>query len=73
MSQSSLNSFISRFIYFMKQSPLTNCIFVMESAMRMMTIQVELDSRRLGGSALLIPFADSMLASTTCRELLQVV
>ena len=45
----------------------------MDSAQRMMTIQVELDSRRLGGSALLIPFADSMLASTTCRQLLQQV
>ena len=38
-----------------------------------MTIQVELDSRRLGGSALLIPYADTMLASTTCRQLLQQV
>jgi len=45
----------------------------MDSAQRIMTIQVELDSRRLGGSALLIPFADSMLASTTCRQLLQQV
>jgi len=39
----------------------------MESAMRMMTIQVELDSRMLGGITLPIPFADSMLASITCR------
>ncbi len=39
----------------------------------MMPIQVELHSHRLGGSALLIPFDDIMLASTTCRELLQVV
>jgi hypothetical protein len=45
----------------------------MDYAQRMMTVQVELDSRRLGGSALLIPFADSMLASTTCRQLLQQV
>jgi len=43
----------------------------MDYAQRMMTIQVELYSRRLGGSALLISFADSMLASTTCRHLLQ--
>ena len=46
-------------------------IFVMESAIRMITIQVELDSRRLGGSALLIPYADNILASTTCRQMLQ--
>jgi len=45
----------------------------MESAMRVLTIQVELDSRRLGGSALLIPFADNMLATTTCREMLESV
>ena len=45
----------------------------MDSAQRMITVQVELDSRRLGGSALLIPFADRMLASTTCRQLLQQV
>ena len=45
----------------------------MDSAQRMMTVQVELDSRRLGGSALLIPFADIMLSSTTCRQLLQQV
>ena len=43
----------------------------MDSALRMMTIQVELDSRRLGGSALLIPYADNILASTTCRQMLQ--
>ena len=29
----------------------------MDSAQRMMIIQMELDSRKLGGSALLIPFA----------------
>ena len=45
----------------------------MDSTKRMMTIQVELDTRRLGGSALLVPFADTMLASTTCRDLLQQV
>jgi hypothetical protein len=38
-----------------------------------MTIQVELDTRRLGGSALLIPFSDNILTSTTCRNLLQTV
>ena len=31
----------------------------MESAQRMMPIQVELDGRRIGGSALLIPYADT--------------
>jgi hypothetical protein len=46
-------------------------IFVMESAMRMITIQVELDSRRLEGSAMLIPYVESILASTTCRQMLQ--
>jgi hypothetical protein len=45
----------------------------MDFAQRMMTIQVEQNSRRLGGSALLIAFADSILASTTCRQLLQQV
>ncbi len=45
----------------------------MDSAQHMMTIQVELDTRRLGGSALRIPFADNILASTTCRNLLQTV
>ncbi len=43
----------------------------MESAHRMIRIQVEMDSRRLGGSALLIPFANNMLASTICRQILQ--
>ena len=37
----------------------------------MITIQVELDSRRLGGSAMLIPHADIIWASTTCRQILQ--
>jgi hypothetical protein len=45
----------------------------MDSTKRMMTIHVELDSRRLGGSALLVPYADNMQASTTCRDLLQQV
>ena len=43
----------------------------MDSALRMITIQVELDSRRLGGSALLIPYADIILVSTTCRHMQQ--
>ena len=37
----------------------------------MITTQVELDSRRLGGSALLIPYADIILTSTTCRQMIQ--
>ncbi len=40
---------------------------------RMMTLQVEVDSRRLGGTSLLIPFKDVWLASHTCREMLQQV
>ncbi len=43
----------------------------MDSALRMITIQVELDSRRLWGSALLIPYADIILESTTNRHMLQ--
>ena len=43
----------------------------MESAIRMITIQVELDSRRIGGIAMLIPYVDNILASTTCRQMLQ--
>ena len=39
----------------------------------MMTIQVELDGRRIGGSALLIPYADTWLASTSCRQFLEQV
>ena len=39
----------------------------------MLTIQVEVDSRRLGGSSLLVPFKDAWLASHTCRELLHQV
>ena len=34
---------------------------------------MELDSRRLGGSALLIPFSDDTLASTTYRHMLKQV
>jgi hypothetical protein len=43
----------------------------MVSALRMITIKVELDSRRLGESAMLIPYADSIFASTTCRHMLK--
>ena len=39
----------------------------------MLTIQVEVDSQRLGGSSLLIPFKDAWLASHSCRELLRQV
>jgi hypothetical protein len=45
----------------------------MYPAQRMMTIQVELDSRRLGGGALLIPFSDDTLASIPCRQMLKQV
>ena len=34
-------------------------------------MQVELNSRRLGGSALLIPFEDAWLESNSCRQLLK--
>jgi uncharacterized membrane protein YjgN (DUF898 family) len=37
----------------------------------MITIQVELDSRRIGGIAIIIPYVDNILASTTCRQMLQ--
>ena len=37
----------------------------------MLTVQVELDSRLLGGSASFLPFKYAWLASTTCRHLLQ--
>jgi len=40
---------------------------------RKLTIQVEVDSRRLGGRSPLIPFKDAWLASHTCREMLQQV
>ena len=36
----------------------------------MVTIQVEVDSRKLVCSALLLPVKDVWLASTTCRQLL---
>ncbi len=36
----------------------------------MLTIHVELDGRRLGGSLLLLPFSDAWLSSNTCRDLL---
>ncbi len=38
--------------------------------MRLLTIHVEMDSRRLGGSLLLLPFGDAWLSSNTCRDLL---
>ena len=37
---------------------------------RVITIQVELDCRNLGGSMLLLPFAVLWLGSNTCREML---
>jgi hypothetical protein len=37
------------------------------------TIVVELDSRRLGGSMLLLPFDVAWLSSNTCREMLKLV
>ena len=37
----------------------------------MLIVHVELDSRRLGGSLSLIPFADAQLSSHTCRDILQ--
>jgi hypothetical protein len=37
----------------------------------MLTIQLELHSRRLGGSAMLVPHVRSWLASSSCRQLLQ--
>jgi len=40
---------------------------------RIITVQVEVDSCRLGGSSLLIPFKDAYLASHTCRDMLQEV
>ena len=43
----------------------------MESAIRVITIQVELDSRGLGGSAMLIHYVDNILASITCRQVMQ--
>ena len=40
-------------------------------SLRLLTVQVELDLRRLGGSALLIPFDDAWLESNPCRQLLK--
>jgi hypothetical protein len=40
---------------------------------RMLTVLVEQDSRKLGGNTLLIPFEESWLANNSCRELLQFV
>ena len=37
----------------------------------MLTVQVVLDSRKLGGSALLLPLKVAWLASHTCRQFLQ--
>jgi hypothetical protein len=37
---------------------------------RMLTILVELDAKRLGGTMLLLPFEVEWLASSTCREML---
>jgi hypothetical protein len=40
---------------------------------RVITIVVELDSRRLGGSMMLLPFGIAGLSSNTCREMLKLV
>jgi hypothetical protein len=40
---------------------------------RVITIQVELDCRKLGGSMLLLPFDGLWLGSNTCREMLNQV
>ena len=40
---------------------------------RVLTIVVELDSRRLGGSMVLLPFDVVWLSSNTCREMLKLV
>ncbi len=40
---------------------------------RMLTVQVDLDSRQRGGSALLLPLKDAWLASHTCRQFMQYV
>ena len=40
---------------------------------RMLTVLVEYDARKLGGNTLLIPFEEVWLATNTCRELLQFV
>ena len=38
---------------------------------RMLTVQVDLDSRKLGNSAMLLPLKDAWLASRTYRQFLQ--
>ena len=40
---------------------------------RMLTILVEQDLRKLGGNTLLIPFEESWLGNNSCRQLLQFV
>jgi len=40
---------------------------------RMLTVLVEPDNRKLGENTLLIPFEEVWLATNTCRELLQFV
>ena len=47
-------------------------ILTMEG-LRMLTILVEQDSRKLGGTTLLIPFQELWLINNTCRQLLQFV
>ena len=37
---------------------------------RMMTVQIALDSRTIGGNEMLIPFEDTRLADHTCRQFL---
>jgi hypothetical protein len=38
--------------------------------MRMITVLVEVDSKKLDGNILLLPFEEAWLASNTCREML---
>jgi hypothetical protein len=40
------------------------------ASLRMLTILVEVDSKKLGGNMLLLPFEETWLAANTCRELL---
>jgi hypothetical protein len=40
---------------------------------RMLTVVVECDGRKLGGNTLLIPFEETWLAGNTCREMFQFV
>ena len=60
-------------------SPLLDCPFVIIYSLdnmegtRVITIVVELDSRRLGGSMMLLPFGIAGLSSNTCREMLKLV